>query len=176
MEEETLILIKPDGVQRNLIGEILSRFERAGLQITGLKMVKATEEQADAHYLLSEEWIKNIALKTRESFAKKGITLQETDIQIATRIQKWLKNLLLSGPIVAAVLRGNCAVEIARKIVGSTEPKAAAPGTIRGDYSIDSYDLADSENRAICNLVHASSSIEEAQREIAIWFPRVVYY
>ena len=176
MEEETLVLIKPDGVSRNLIGEIISRFERAGLQITGLKLIRPTEELANAHYLLSEEWVKGIATKTRESFAKKGMTMQETDMQIATRVQKWLKNLLLSGPIVAIVLRGNCAIEIVRKLVGSTEPRSAAAGTIRGDYSIDSYDLADSEKRAICNLIHASSSIEEAQREIAVWFPKVAYY
>lgn len=176
MEEETLVLVKPDGVVRNLIGDIISRFEKAGLKITGLKLIKPTEELANAHYLLSEEWVKGIATKTRDSFAKKGMTLQETDLQIASRVQKWLKELLMSGVIVAMVLRGNCAIEIVRKLTGSTEPKQAPAGTIRGDYSIDSYDLADSEKRAICNLIHASSSEEEAQREIAVWFPKVAYY
>ncbi|MEM2873981.1 MAG: nucleoside-diphosphate kinase [Candidatus Nanoarchaeia archaeon] len=176
MEQETLVLIKPDGVARGLVGEIISRFERAGLQITGLKLVKATEEQADAHYILSDEWVKSLAAKTRESYAKRGIELKETDYEIAKKVQTNLKRMLLAGPIVAMVVKGNCAIEIVRKLVGSTEPKSAAAGTIRGDYSTDSYDLADSEERAIWNLVHASSSEEEAKREIAVWFQKVFYY
>jgi nucleoside-diphosphate kinase len=176
MEEETLVLIKPDGVQKNIIGEVLSRFERAGLRITGLKMVKPTEDQLESHYILTQEWVSGLAQKTRESFAKKGIELKETDMQIAKRVQTWLKQSLGSGLIVAMVIRGNCAVEIVRKLVGSTEPRSAAAGTIRGDFSVDSYDLADVEKRSVKNVIHASSSVDEAKREIAVWFQKVIYY
>jgi nucleoside-diphosphate kinase len=176
MEEETLVLIKPDGVQKNIIGEVISRFEKAGLRITGLKMVKPTEDQLESHYVLAPEWVSGLAQKTRESFAKKGIELKETDMQIAKRVQGWLKQSLGSGLIVAMVIRGNCAVEIVRKLVGSTEPRSAAAGTIRGDFSVDSYDLADVEKRSVKNVIHASSSVDEAKREIAVWFQKVVYY
>jgi nucleoside-diphosphate kinase len=176
MEEETLVLIKPDGVQKNIIGEVLSRFEKAGLRVTGLKMVKPTEDQLESHYVLTPEWVSGLAQKTRESFAKKGIELKETDMQIAKRVQTWLKQSLGSGLIVAMVIRGNCAVEIVRKLVGSTEPRSAAAGTIRGDFSVDSYDLADVEKRSVKNVIHASSSVDEAKREIAVWFQKVIYY
>ncbi len=176
MEEETLVLVKPDGVQKNIIGEVVSRFERSGLRVTGLKMVKPTEDQLESHYVLAPEWVSGLAQKTRESFAKKGIELKETDMQIAKRVQTWLKQSLGSGLIVAMVIRGNCAVEIVRKLVGSTEPRSAAAGTIRGDFSVDSYDLADVEKRSVKNVIHASSSVDEAKREIAVWFQRVIYY
>jgi nucleoside-diphosphate kinase len=139
-------------------------------------MVKPTEDQLESHYVLAPEWVSGLAQKTRESFAKKGIELKETDMQIAKRVQGWLKQSLGSGLIVAMVIRGNCAVEIVRKLVGSTEPRSAAAGTIRGDFSVDSYDLADVEKRSVKNVIHASSSVDEAKREIAVWFQRVIYY
>lgn len=177
MIEETLVLVKPEGVEKKLIGEVISRFEQAGLEIKGLKLVWPTEELTERHYPLAPEWVKGLAEKTRSSFAAKGITMSETDLEIAGRVQAWLKNHLKSGPVIAMVLRGNCAVEIVRKLVGSTEPKSAAPGTIRGDFSIDSYDLADKEQRCVRNIIHASSSVEEARREIDVWFrSKIVYF
>ncbi|MFH0868916.1 MAG: nucleoside-diphosphate kinase [archaeon] len=177
MIEDTLVLIKPDGVQRNIIGDVISRFERAGLRIVGLKMLKPSESLLENHYPLTPDWVAGLAAKTRESFAKKGIELKETDMQIAQRVQNWLKEALGSGMIVAIVVRGNCAVEIVRKLVGSTEPKMAAAGTIRGDFSTDSYDLADVEKRSVKNIVHASGTVDEAKREIEVWFQKkVVYY
>jgi len=176
MIEETLVLIKPDGVKHSLIGEIISRFEKAGLQIAGLKLVKPAEKQLNEHYLLSPEWVSGIAQKTREAFAKKGLSLNETDLQIAQRVQGWLKDSLGAGFVIAMVLRGNCAIEVVRKLVGATEPRTAAAGTIRGDLSADSYDFADLEKRSVGNLIHASSSLEEAKREIAIWFQKDVIY
>jgi len=177
MIEDTLVLIKPDGVQKNIIGDVISRFERAGLRIVGLKMLKPSESLLEKHYPLTPDWVSGLAQKTRESFAKKGVTLEETDLQIAKRVQSWLKESLGAGMIVALVLRGNCAVEIVRKLVGSTEPKSAAAGTIRGDFSTDSYDLADKEKRSLRNIVHASGTVDEANREIEVWFEKkVVYY
>lgn len=177
MIEDTLVLIKPDGVQKNLIGEVISRFERAGLRVVGLKMLKPSENLLEEHYPLLPEWVSSLAAKTRESFAKKGVTIEETDLQIAQRVRGWLKEALGSGSIVALVVRGNCAIEIVRKLAGATEPKSAASGTIRGDFSTDSYDLADKEKRSIKNIIHASSSVEDAKREIDVWFEKkVVYY
>jgi len=176
MIEDTLVLVKPEAVEKNLIGEIIARFEKTDLQIVGMKLVKPTEQHLEQHYQLSPEWVSGLAQKTRDAFAKKGVEVKETDLQIAQRVQRWLKESLGSGLVVAMVLRGNCAVEIVRKLVGHTEPKQAAPGTIRGDLATDSYDIADREQRAIKNLVHASSSVEEAKREIAVWFSKVVTY
>lgn len=175
--EETLVLIKPEGVENKIVGEIISRFERAGLQLMGIKMVWPTEDLVERHYALTPEWIKGIAKKTRASFAKKGIEMQETDLEIAKRVQGWLKKHLKSGAVIAMVLRGNKAVEVVRKIVGATEPRSAAPGTIRGDYSTDSYDAADKEKRCIRNIIHASGTVEEARKEIAVWFrSKTVYF
>lgn len=177
MSEETLILIKPEGVKKKLVGEIISRFERAGLELAGLKMVLPTEELVETHYALTDEWVSGLAKKTRESFAKKGIEIQETDLEIAKRVQGWLKTHLKSGMIVAMVLRGEKAVEAVRKLVGATEPKSAAPGTIRGDYSTDSYAAADREKRCLRNIIHASGTVEEARKEIGIWFKsKTVYF
>jgi len=172
MIEDTLVLIKPDGVKRGLVGEIIGRFEKAGLKIVGLKLVKPAQNILEKHYPLLPEWVEGLGRKTRESFAKKGIKLKETDLQIATRVQRFLKKSLASGLIVAIVLRGPHAVEIVRKLIGSTEPRQAMPGTIRGDFSIDAYDVADAEKRSVENIIHASSSVEDARREIDVWFKK----
>ena len=174
--EETLVLIKPEGVKNQIVGEIISRFEKVGLQLVGMKMTWPTEELVETHYALTDEWVFGLAKKTRESFAKKGIEIQETDLEIAKRVQGWLKNHLKSGAIIAMVLRGNKAVEVVRKLVGATEPRSSAPGTIRGDYSTDSYDAADKEKRCIKNIIHASGTIEEARKEISIWFKSKTMY
>ena len=175
--EETLVLIKPEGVKKKIIGKIISRFERAGLELIGMKMTWPTEDLVEEHYALTPEWVKGLAKKTRESFAKKGIKIKETDLEIAKRVQSWLKKHLMSGAVVAMVWKGNKAVEVVRKIVGATEPKSAAPGTIRGDYSTDSYDAADKEKRCIRNIIHASGTVDEAKKEIGIWFEsKTVYF
>ncbi len=170
--EETLVLIKPDGVQRKLVGDIIKRFEKVGLNLVGLKILKPSADILEKHYPLEPEWIKELAKKTRESFIKKGITLKESDLEIGKRVQLWLTKSLGSGLVVAMVLRGNKSIEIVRKLTGATEPKQAMPGTIRGDFSNDSYDLADKEKRSLFNLIHASSSVEDAKREINIWFKK----
>ena len=140
------MLLKPDAVDRGLIGEIISRFERAGLKIAGLKMVWSKAEHASKHY-------------TDDLAQRRGQHVRDLMIEMLT-----------SGPIVAIALEGVEAVEIVRKMVGTTEPKAAAPGTIRGDYSHVSFKHADSKKIGVYNLVHASGSPEEAEAEIAVWF------
>jgi nucleoside-diphosphate kinase len=173
MEQETLVLVKPDGVSRNLIGAIIERFEGAGLKVVGLKLVKATKAMTERHYPLVKEWAVNVGRKSRESYEKRGIKVKETDYEIGERVHSWLGKMLMSGPIVAIVLRGDNAVEIVRKLIGSTEAKSAAPGTIRGDFGTDSYADSDREKRALWNLVHASESEKDAEREIAVWFREV---
>lgn len=176
MIERTLILVKHDGVVRGLIGEILKRFEHIGLKIVGLKMVKATDHMVSNHYLVTEEWANALAEKTKKSYAEKGIEMKETPKQIADRVQKMNKIFLQEGPVVAFVLEGPHAVDLGRKIVGSTEPRQALPGTIRGDFSLDSYTLSDKKQRSVRNLVHASGTKAEADREIALWFaPEELY-
>ena len=146
MIERTLVLVKPDGVHRQLVGEIISRFERAGLKLVGIKMFWADKEHAMKHY--SED----ITIRRGENVRNK------------------LLRFLVIGPVVAICLEGIEAIEIVRKIVGDTQPKTALPGTIRGDYSHMSYAYADAKDKAIPNLIHASTTKEEAEYEIALWF------
>jgi len=169
MLERTLILVKPDGVQRGLVGEIIKRFEQKGLKIVAIKLVNPTEEQIGTHYAYDKEWLLSVGKKTKEVFAKKGITMDETELEIGERIRKWLIESL-QDPIIAIVFEGYHSIEIGRKLAGSTQPREALPGTIRGDFSVDSYALGDLKKRTIKNIIHASDSKETAKREIAVWF------
>ena len=172
MIERTLILVKHDGVARGLIGEVIKRFENMGMDMGGMKMIWADERTADKHYVATKEWVKGVAEKTRKAFAERGIAIKDSDEEIANRVKEWNKRFLCEGPVVALVVQGPHAVELGRKIIGHTEPRQALPGTIRGDFSFDSYQLGDKEQRPIRNLVHASGSREEAEREIALWFDK----
>jgi nucleoside-diphosphate kinase len=142
MKQQTLVLLKPDAVRRGLTGEILHRFEKAGLKIIGMKMVWIDEDHSKEHY--SEH--------------------------VDKAFYEGLEEMITEGPVVAAVLEGIEAVTVVRKMVGSTEPKEAAPGTIRGDYTHHSYALADAKGMAVRNVVHASGDTDEAADEIALWF------
>jgi len=168
--ERTLVLIKPDAVQRGLIGEILTRFEKKGLKMTAMKMVWPTEEQAAQHYYWSEEEKMLTGNRTLEIYKEKGLEMTRTPIEQAEYIQKKLVKFLAVGPVLAMVIESAHAIEHVRKVVGHGSPLKADVGTIRADYTIDSYILADEADRAARNLVHASSSVEEAEREIKVWF------
>ncbi len=175
--ERTLILIKPDGVQRGLVGEILGRFERVGLKVTALKMVHATHEDVDKHYALTEEWMRAVYEKAKAKYEASGEVFNFPDhIAYGTEIKNGLVNFLKSAPIVAMVLEGERAVSLVRKLVGATEPASSAPGTIRGDYSHDTYALSNTQNRPLRNLIHASGTVDEANTEIPIWFSDVELY
>jgi nucleoside-diphosphate kinase len=170
-KERTLVIVKPDGVQRSLVGEIIKRFEQAGLKIVGMKMVHPTVDLIEKHYLIDPEWRVKTGLKTIESYKKKGKNPPSDDpLKITEIILRNLKRYLAAGPVVAMVLQGAHAVGIVRKITGSTEPLTSDMGSIRGDYTIDSYELSDVDGRAVRNLLHASGSPEEAAKEIALWF------
>lgn len=172
MIEQTLVLIKPDGVQQKLIGKIISRFEDAGLKIVGMKMIWPDEKMAGEHYPLDEEWAKNVFSKSKQSAEKnKEEFIFKNHLDFGKFVQGKLINFIQGSPIVALVLESPHAVDIVRKMVGATEPRAANPGTIRSDFaSVESYPNADMKNRAVRNLVHASDSFINAKREIKVWF------
>jgi nucleoside-diphosphate kinase len=147
-QEKTLIILKPDAVQRGIVGEILSRFEKAGLKIIGSKMLKPDKEHYFHHY---ENIGKMVSRRGQKAF---DVTL----------------DMMNSGPVIAFVLQGVEAVSLVRKMVGATEPKSALPGTIRGDYAHMSFGYADINDVGIPNLIHASGDVDEAELEIKHWF------
>lgn len=170
-DERTLVVVKPDGVQRGLIGEIIKRFEEVGLKMIALKMLVPQEKHIEEHYTLDPEWRRITGEKTIESYKAKGLTPPSEDpLKITEKILANLKKYLASGPVVAMVWEGANAVKIVRKLGGGTEPLTSDVGTIRGDYVLDSYSMADTDNRAVRNLIHMSGSVKEANDEIAHWF------
>ena len=170
-KERTLIIIKPDGVQRSLIGEIIKRYERLGLKLMAIKMVVPTKDHIEKHYTLDPNWRRITGEKTIESYKKKGLQPPSEDpLEITAIILENLKKYMTSGPVIAMVWEGAHAVKIVRKITGGTEPLTSDVGTIRGDFVLDSYQISDTDKRAVRNLIHASGSVEEAENEIAHWF------
>lgn len=174
--EQTLIVFKPDAIQRGVVSEILGRFERVGLKIVASKMLMVTDDLAAKHYPVTrEEFLRGMGEKTLENYEKYGIDAQErhgtTDtLEIGKMIRKWLIDYMKESPVLAIVLEGPHAVELVRKMLGHTLPLLSAPGTIRGDYAYDSSYLANRDARAIKNLLHASGNVEEAVYEIPLWF------
>ncbi len=144
--ERTLILLKPDAIQRGIVGEIIERFEKVGAKMVGMKLLVSDKDTALKHYT--------------EDLAKRR----------GEKVRKMMVEMLISGPIVAAVFEGVDVVEVVRKLVGATEPKSAVPGTIRGDFAHVSYKYADEKAIGIFNLIHASASQQEAKAEISVWF------
>lgn len=176
MQQKTLIVIKPDGVIRSLVGEILGRFEKAGLKVVAAKMLLVSKEHAAKHYPHDREelWtgIGNKTLDNYKSLELDAVKLLGTKDpkKIGDIVRVWLLDYISSGPVFAAVLEGPHAVELVRKICGHTLPLLSQPGTIRGDFSFDSAYLANTGQRAIKNLIHASGTLEEAKYEIPLWF------
>lgn len=144
--EKTLVLIKPEAVQRAIVGKIITRFEDAGLKIIGMKQVWVDKEFAKKHYT------KDIAERHGE------------------KIRNQLLDYIIEGPVIAFVLEGVNAIENVRKIVGGTEPRTAPPGTIRGDFAHVSYAYADAKNIAVKNMIHASANEKDAKHEVKLWF------
>ena len=170
-KEETLVIVKPDGIQRSLVGEVIKRLERYGLKMVAMKLSVPSDEEVSDHYQLDKKWIEKVGKKSIAAYKEKGKDAPSEDPFILG--EKVLSNLikyLTSGPVVPMVWQGVNAISIVRKIVGSTEPLTSDVGTLRGDFVIDSYELADIDGRAVRNLIHASSSVEEAQKEIDLWF------
>lgn len=176
MIEQTLVIIKPDGVQRGLLGEVLGRFEKVGLKIVGMKMVWADEELIGKHYEDDEEYLTGVGEKALAGAKEKGVEMKETALEIGKRVRKTNMKYISTGPVLAFVLEGNTAVQTVRNIVGGTNPLTADMGTIRGDLTIDDFSQADQESRSVRNLMHASGEVEEAEREIPLWFSKDELY
>lgn len=176
MKERTVVLVKPDGVKRGLVGEILTRFEKAGLKIAALKMVWVDKAMVKKHYPDSRaELLRGMGEKTLATYEKYGKDPKEAlgtkdALEIGRMVNQWNVDFLSSGPVVAILLEGLHAIDSARLIAGPTLPVFAPGGTIRGDYSIDSPALANEKKRAVRNLVHASGNTEEAKYEEELWF------
>jgi nucleoside-diphosphate kinase len=172
-QEKTLVIVKPDGVQRGLIGEVIKRYEQCGLKLVALKMLIPNKDITLKHYSIDPQWALKTGTKSIESWKSKGLKpWTEDPIKFAEKIRSTLKSYLCSGPVVVMVWQGMNAVGIVRKITGSTEPLSSVPGTIRGDYTVDSYSAADIDNRSVRNIIHSSGSIEEAEKEIDLWFKK----
>jgi nucleoside-diphosphate kinase len=174
-EEKTFVLVKPDGVQKGLIGEIINRFERRDLKIVALEMFAPTREQIHEHYPKDEAWIRRLGQKSLGTYQKYGLDALKIlgtadEFEIGEMVRGWLVDFMLTAPLVKMVVQGVHAVDMVRKIAGPTLPFLADMGTIRGDFSNDSPALANSEKRAVMNLVHASETPEEALHEIEHWF------
>lgn len=180
-KERTLILAKPDALQRGIVGEIIKRFETRGFKVVGLKMIKPSAEHIKKHYLATREQLEGMGNKSLENLKQLSLDVKKvmgTDnaMEIGKMINDWNFEFLSSSPVVAMVFEGPHAVEMARKIVGNTLPFKADLGTIRGDFSVDSSTLGNFNKRPIRNVVHASGSISEAKREISHWFsPKEIF-
>ena len=169
--ERTLVFVKPDGVQRSLIGELIKRYERTGLKLAALKFFIPAKELIEKHYLSFDGWLESVGKKSIAVYEKRGLKApyqnpKECGQVVLGRLIKYLS----SGPVVAMVWEGNEAGGVVKKITGGTEPLTSDVGTIRGDLTVDSYDIADIDDRAVRNLIHASGTPEEAEKEISIWF------
>ena len=173
--ERTVVLIKPDGVKRGHIGEVISRFERMGLKIIAMKMVWASYEHLGKHYTDKKEYLINIGKKTLKTYEEYGLDAKEglgtaDPLILGKMIRQWTINYVGSGPVVAILLEGRHAVDNVRSIAGPTMPVNAPAGTIRGDLATDSAAYANLDKRAVENIVHISGSVEEAKLEEKLWF------
>ncbi len=168
-QERTFVMFKPDTVQRSLMGDIVKRFEATGLKCTSLKMFMADEERLFKHYNKNDEWFEKKGAGIIEDLKAQGIEITKEPIEYGKDIIRANAKFMMSAPVVAMVWEGNQAVAVIKKVVGSTEPATSDVGTVRGDYTVDSYAHAAFEDRAVRNLVHCSDEVSEAEREIALW-------
>lgn len=169
-QERTFVILKPDTVQRSLMGEVIKRFEQTGLKFVAMKMIVPTEEQLMTHYNKDEAWFLKKGNRITEDLQSQGLPVTKEPIEYGKDIIRTIVHYMTAAPVVAMILEGNQSVAVVTKIVGTTEPSTSDVGTIRGDYTVDSYTHSSYENRAVRNLIHCSESPAEAEREIAIWF------
>ncbi len=175
MIQKTLVLIKPDAMERGLAGEIISRFEQVGLKITACKLVRADKKLASAHYPVTDEWLNKVGNNTLSDSQKYGVSAKEIfgtekAIEIGKMVHLWNMDFISSGSVLAMILEGTHAIEVVRKLCGPTLPLLAPPGTIRGDFSSASALSENALKMPIRNLVHSSGTEIEAKREINLWF------
>ncbi len=171
-KERTLVILKPDAIQRSLIGEIMRRIERVGLKLVAVKLLLATEEQCWAHYQKDDEWYLKKGQRVIDDRKEHGLAVDKEPLEYGKDIIRTIVDYMVSGPALGLVVEGLGAVSVTKKLVGGTEPSTSDVGTIRGDFTIDTYGVSALDNRAVRNLVHCSDSKEEAEREIPIWFEK----
>lgn len=173
IKERTFVIIKPDGVQRSIVGDIIKRLEGTGLKITAMKMLIPTREQVLAHYNKDDAWCEKKGQNTINNIEGSGGKPEKTALEYGRDILEGNVAFMTCSPVVAMVLEGNKAIGVVKKVVGDTEPLTSDVGTIRGDMTIDSYELANIDGRAVRNLIHCTDpedGQEEAEREIKVWF------
>ena len=168
-KERTFVIIKPDGVQRSLVGEIIRRFEHTDLKIVCMKLTMLDEKKVWEHYGKDDAWFLKKGTGIVEDRTKAGLPLEKEAIEYGRDIIGANVKFMTSGPVVMMVLQGNQAVAVVKKLVGGTEPSTSDVGTIRGDLTLDSYAISAFDDRAVRNLVHCSDAPAEAEREIALW-------
>lgn len=168
-KERTFVMLKPDAIQRSLVGEIIGRFERAGLKIVTLKMLMLDEKKLWNHYAKDDAWFLKKGTKIVGDRTAHGMVVDKEPIEYGKDIIRVLVKFMTAGPVVMLVLEGNSAVSVVKKLVGDTEPSTSDVGTIRGDFTMDSYNIAAIDDRAVRNLMHCSDHVDEAQRELDLW-------
>ncbi len=168
--ERTLIMIKPESIQRHLIGEFITKFEKRGLKLIAAKLIAPTKEQIGKHYPDDDDWYIPTGTKTLEGYKARGVECDKTAKELAVIVRERLLDHFVNRPLFLMVWEGPHAVALGRKTAGSTNPLAADIGSIRGDYSFESYEFADDIERAVHTLVHASGTPNEAEKEIKLWF------
>jgi nucleoside-diphosphate kinase len=169
-KQRTLVILKPDAVQRSLVGEILKRIEQTGLKFVAFKFFIANEDQLVRHYNKDEKWCMEKGQRIIADRKLHELPIEKDALSYGKEIVDLIVKFMTAGPVLAFVVEGNESIAVIKKLVGGTEPKTSDVGTIRGDFTVDSYDHSSVQNRAVRNLVHCSESPEEAQREIAVWF------
>jgi nucleoside-diphosphate kinase len=176
-KQKALIIIKSDGVQRGLMGKIIQRFENVGLTIIGFKFEWADKKKIIAHYPDAESWYAKVGQRTLSNYAKKGLNAKEllgtdNDVEIGKMVKGWLIDYLQESPVLIMAVEGYDCIEIVRKISGNTVPLLAAPGTIRGDFSHHSIDVANETAKPLRNIIHASDAVEDGIKEVNLWFDK----
>jgi len=169
-QERSLIILKPDAIQRSLMGEIIGRFERKGLKFVGFKFTSPSEEHLFAHYNKNDEWFEKKGANMINNLKEQGKEPEKEAIEYGKDIIRAVIKEMQSSPVLAIVVEGGDAIKQVTRLVGTTEPATADIGTIRGDFTIDTYAHSTFEDRSIRNLIHCSDVPEEAEREIALWF------
>lgn len=171
-KERSFIIIKPDGVQRSLVGEIIRRFEATGLKLVGMKMTVLPEDKLWKHYDKDDEWFLKKGTNIVKDKEAAGQAIEKEAIEYGKDIIRALVKYMTAGPVVMMAVEGNQAVAVVKKIVGETEPATSDVGTIRGDFTIDSYAICAVDDRAVRNLIHCSDEVENANKELDMWFPK----
>lgn len=170
-KERSFVILKPDAVQRSLIGEIIQRVERVGYKLVAAKFIVPTEDQLWQHYNKSEEWFikKGQAIVDRK--IAQGLPVEKEAVEYGKDIIRGVIKFMMAGPVLAMVWEGNQAIAVIKKMVGSTDPLSSDVGTIRGDYSLDSFSIVEHDDRGtVRNLIHCTDDVAEYEREVNIWF------